>query len=86
MSTRSAKRPRTPKSRFRLSNDHFHSAKKCAVGVFERAYLADVLERCEGNLTRAALIAGIGRVTLYRIMKRHGIHRPAPTYVIPAAK
>jgi DNA-binding NtrC family response regulator len=41
----------------------------------EREHVAHVLERTGGNVSRAARLLGIDRVTLYNKMKRYGIHR-----------
>jgi DNA-binding NtrC family response regulator len=40
---------------------------------FERTYLADILSRCAGNVSRAALAAGTHRTTMQRMMRKHGI-------------
>ncbi len=39
----------------------------------ERRYLVEVLRDNDGNVRRAAEVAGINHVTLYRLLKRHGI-------------
>ncbi|MCB9691784.1 MAG: sigma 54-dependent Fis family transcriptional regulator [Alphaproteobacteria bacterium] len=48
-------------------------AKDQIVAAFERKYLEDLIERCEGNISRAARAAGVDRKTIARLMKRHGI-------------
>ena len=39
----------------------------------ERQYLMDLLDRCGGNLSKAAREAGVDRKTVARMLKRHGI-------------
>lgn len=51
----------------------FHVAKAAAVAAFERDYLSSVLAASDGNVTRAARVAGIGRRTFGRLAKRHGL-------------
>jgi transcriptional regulator with PAS, ATPase and Fis domain len=51
----------------------FREAKDELVEAFERRYLEELLERCEGNLSRAAREAGVDRKTIARMLKRHGI-------------
>ena len=41
----------------------------------EAAYVAEVLRQCEGNVTQAARILGINRVTLHKKMNRLGLRR-----------
>lgn len=49
-------------------------------GRDERKELVDLLERCGWNRTRAAKELGISRVTLWKRLKRHGIHEPPPPH------
>jgi DNA-binding NtrC family response regulator len=51
-------------------------AKDQLIDAFERKYLEDLLERCEGNLSKAARNAGVDRKTIARMLKRHGIKVP----------
>jgi DNA-binding NtrC family response regulator len=44
-----------------------------AIDRFERAYALALLERHQGKVAQAAQAAGIDRVYLYRLMRRHGI-------------
>jgi DNA-binding NtrC family response regulator len=36
----------------------------------ERQYIVHVVQRCNGNMTRAAEVLGIDRRTLYRMLER----------------
>jgi DNA-binding NtrC family response regulator len=51
----------------------FHEVKGELVAEFERAYLADLLKRAEGNLSQAARIAGLERKYLYKLLDKHGM-------------
>jgi DNA-binding NtrC family response regulator len=51
----------------------FAEAKQQVVDAFERAYLRDVLDRCDGNISAAAREAGIDRKHLRTLLVRHGI-------------
>jgi len=48
-------------------------AKDRLIQAFERRYLEDLLDRCDGNLSKAARDAGVDRKTISRMLKRHGI-------------
>lgn len=50
-----------------------HSARKQLLESFERAYLQRLLNRVGGNVAAAARAAQVDRVTLFRMLKRHGI-------------
>jgi len=45
------------------------------VAEFELRYLTDLVNRAQGNMSKAARIAGVDRTTLYRLMERHGLQR-----------
>ncbi len=55
----------------------FKDAKQTVVDAFERAYLAKLLERHEGNITRSAQEAGLTRYHLRELLKRHGLTQGA---------
>ena len=40
---------------------------------FERDYLKSLIERCEGNISRAAREADIDRVYLRKLLRKHGL-------------
>jgi Nif-specific regulatory protein len=44
-----------------------------ARAAFEARYIADVLRRCEGNISRAARTMGVSRVQLQRKVKEYGL-------------
>ncbi len=48
-------------------------ARERIIQSFERHYLEDLLQRCDGNISRAAREAGVDRKTVARMLKRHGI-------------
>jgi transcriptional regulator with GAF, ATPase, and Fis domain len=43
------------------------------VGPSERKYLIDLLQSCAGEISAAARQAGVNRVTLYRLLRKHGL-------------
>jgi transcriptional regulator of acetoin/glycerol metabolism len=46
---------------------------KQTVGGLEKAFLTKVLEKHNGNVTRAANALGVHRSTLQRLMRRHDL-------------
>ena len=46
-------------------------ARREATETFERAYLAQVLQRSQGNVTRAAAIAEVSRQMMQKLMRKH---------------
>ncbi len=48
----------------------FKDAKAQLLAAFERAYVTSLLKRCQGNMTRAAELAGLSRKHLYELLKR----------------
>jgi two-component system nitrogen regulation response regulator NtrX len=57
-----------------LAGRRFREAKRSVVGTFERAYLADLLKRNQGNVTGAADQSGMLRSALQRLLRKHGLH------------
>jgi DNA-binding NtrC family response regulator len=53
----------------------YHTARERLLAQFERNYLEQLVVLAEGNMSRAARIAGVDRTTLYRLMERQGLHR-----------
>ncbi len=45
--------------------------------AMEHRHILKVLKRCEFNITHAARVLGIDRVTLYNKMRKYGIERPS---------
>ncbi|RKH08494.1 FHA domain-containing protein [Corallococcus sp. CA053C] len=60
----------------------FKEAKEQLVEGFERDYLMSLLKRCEGRFNHAAREAGIDRVYLRKLMRKHGLElsdgKPSP--------
>jgi DNA-binding NtrC family response regulator len=54
-----------PEMRYEVARQH-------ALARFERAYVEALLRRHDGNVTRAAQAAGVGRGYLHRLIRRHG--------------
>ena len=44
--------------------------------AMEKDYIQQVLEGCDWNVTGASKILGVNRVTLHKMIKRHGLKRP----------
>jgi DNA-binding NtrC family response regulator len=51
----------------------FKEAKERLIEGFERDYLKGLLERCEGNISGASREAGIDRVYLRKLLRKHGL-------------
>ncbi|MCP3161896.1 sigma 54-interacting transcriptional regulator [Myxococcus qinghaiensis] len=56
----------------------FKEAKEQLIEGFERDYLRNLVERCEGNVSRAAREAGIDRVYLRKLLRKHGLDSGGP--------
>ncbi len=51
----------------------FREAKQAVLESFEKTYLRQLLKQAEGNITRAAEIAGMDRKNLYDLLKKHDL-------------
>jgi DNA-binding NtrC family response regulator len=58
-------------------DEPYHTARDRVTAEFERQYLTWVVNRANGNMSKAARIAGIDRTTIYRLMEKHGLQRNA---------
>jgi two-component system response regulator HydG len=56
-----------------LSHLPLAEAKRLAVGAFERRYLAELLRRELGNVTRAAKAAGVDRSNFRKLLREYGV-------------
>ena len=56
-------------------NEHlgFHEAKEQLLESFEREYLGALLQRCEGNVSRAARESGLHRKSIERLVKKYDL-------------
>lgn len=54
----------------------FMEARRRHLNQFEEAYLRNLLERCTGNISRAAEAADVDRKTFYRLLRKHDLQRP----------
>ena len=59
----------------RRADRPFHDAKDEVVARFERAYLSDLVQRDQGNLSQAASLAGLERKFLYNLLERAGLRQ-----------
>jgi DNA-binding NtrC family response regulator len=53
-------------------NVPYKVAKEALIDGFERAYVRAVIAACNGNMTKAARMAGIDRMYLHRLVQKHG--------------
>ena len=58
-------------------NESYHVGRERVIAQFERRYLAELVRAAQGNMSKAARLAGVDRTTLYRLMERHGLQREA---------
>lgn len=60
-----------------LISESYHVARERVITQFERRYLEALVRAADGNMSKAARLAGVDRTTLYRLMERHGLQRDA---------
>jgi len=62
----------SPPAQGTLTQRSFREAKARAVAEFERAYIAELLNRANGNVSLAARLAGKERSRLGKLLRKHG--------------
>lgn len=60
-----------------LLSESYHTGRERVIATFEKRYLTELVRAAEGNMSKAARLAGVDRTTLYRLMERHGMQRDA---------
>jgi DNA-binding NtrC family response regulator len=58
-----------------MQDESYHNARERVLAEFELRYLTSLVNRANGNMSKAARIAGVDRTTLYRLMEKHGLQR-----------
>ena len=66
-----------PDFAFDLLGQSYHDARERVIAQFERRYIEELVTAADGNMSKAARLAGVDRTTLYRLMERHGLQREA---------
>ena len=56
-------------------DEEFTITENISLEAIEKAHIEKIIEKCNGNISRAAEILGIGRNTLYRKLKKYDICR-----------
>lgn len=56
-------------------NRPFREAKAFAIASFEKAYIAELLGRTAGNISRAARLCGKDRSRLQKLVRKYGLNR-----------
>ncbi|MGK7311496.1 MAG: sigma-54 interaction domain-containing protein, partial [Candidatus Longimicrobiales bacterium M2_2A_002] len=58
-----------------LLNLSYHDARDTLLSEFEKSYLSALVNRADGNMSKAARMAGVDRTTLYRLIEKHDLER-----------
>ncbi len=58
-----------------LHGRSYHEAREALLSEFERSYLSSLVTRADGNMSKAARLAGVDRTTLYRLIDKHDLQR-----------
>jgi DNA-binding NtrC family response regulator len=53
--------------------DPLRVARRNAADVFEKQYVQHVLNKSDGNVTRAAAMAEVSRQVIHKLMTKHGL-------------
>jgi DNA-binding NtrC family response regulator len=56
-----------------VAGSSFQQTKAMMIAQFERTYLTDLLERCSGNVSQAARLAGKDRRAFQRLLQKRGV-------------
>jgi two-component system response regulator GlrR len=60
------------------AGEAFRAAKERAIRIFERTYLIQVMTAADGNISRAARLAGMQRRDFQRLLRKHDVRRAEP--------
>ena len=66
----------TPGGTFVPEGVSFKDAKEGAIAEFEKAFLGPLLDRCDGNFSKAARTAKMDRMYLHQLAQKHGLVYP----------
>jgi transcriptional regulator with GAF, ATPase, and Fis domain len=70
------KRFLTPGGTFTPEGVSFKDAKEAAIADFEKSFLGPLLDRCDGNFSKAARTAKMDRMYLHQLAQKHGLVYP----------
>ncbi len=56
-----------------VPDQKLHDLREQWLAPLEKRYLSNLLRACEGNVRKAADIAGVNHVTMYRLLKKRGL-------------